>query len=69
MKVTLDPVCRAILDVIRLNDYTVHILREDEAYRLKARHRDGSVCSIEGTDIYRAVCDLAEQLGIKLDDG
>ena len=43
MTTPLDPVCRAIVDVIEMNKYVVDIKEDGETYRTTAKHTDGTV--------------------------
>ncbi len=69
MVLSLDRVSRAIVDVIRMNDYEVEITQDAEAYRAVATHPDGATHSADGPDLYLTVCALAEKAGIDLEDG
>lgn len=69
MPISLDPVSRAVVGVIEMNDCLVDLKEVGETYRATAKHRDGQVHAAEGTDLFRTICDLAENVGIKLEDG
>lgn len=66
---SLDRVSKAVRDVIEMNDYAVDVSRDGEKYRLVATHRAWDSQTVEGTDLMRAMCELAEEVGIDLEDG
>lgn len=67
--IPLGPVSKAVVDVIEMNEYVVDIEQDGEAYRTTAKHTDGTEHTAEGIDLFRAICDLAEDVGIDLKDG
>ncbi len=69
MTTRLDPVCRAIVDVIQMNDYVVDVKQVGETYRATAKHSGGETLTADGADLFRTICDLAEAAEIELEDG
>lgn len=66
---SFDPVSSAALHVIKDLGYTVEVSREDEAYKFTATHPADGTQTSQGTDLLRTICDLAEKVGIDLEDG
>ncbi len=69
MVVSLDPVSRAIVDVIRMNGYAVEITRPAETFRAVATHPNTEPHVATGDDLAATVCELAIKVGIDLEDG
>ena len=67
--ISLDPVSRAVVGVIEMNDYVVDIEQVGESYRATAKHAEGEMHAAEDADLFRTICDLAEKVGIDLEDG
>ena len=44
-------------------------LVEGNSIRATAKHRGGETLAAESADLFRTLCDLAEQAGIELEDG
>ncbi len=65
----LDPVSRAALYVIKDLGYTVDLSREGGSYKFTATHPTEGTQTSQGTDLLRTICDLAEKVGIDLEDG
>lgn len=64
-----DPVSRAALHVIKDLGYKVDVSREGETYKFTAIHPAEGTQTSQGTDLLRTICDLAEKVGIELEDG
>ena len=69
MPISLDPVSKAVVEVIQMNDYVVDVKQVGEAYRCTAKHRGGETLTADGADLFRTICDLAEAAEIELEDG
>ncbi len=67
--IPFDPVSKAAVHVIKQLGYTVDVSREGETYRCTATHPEEGNRSSVGSDLQRAICDLAEKVGIDLEDG
>ena len=65
----LDAVSRAIVGVIESSGFKVAIHRTTGGVRLTATSNKGDVAAVEGKDLFRAICELAESVGIDLEDG
>jgi len=61
----LDPPTRAVLETVRGAGYTV-LIREDFVEAID--HADGERYVVCGRDTYTMACELAEQVGIELED-
>ncbi len=66
---SFDPVSRAALLVIKDLGYKVDVSREGETYKFTATHPDEDTQTAQGTDLLRTMCELAEKVGIELEDG
>lgn len=66
---SFDPVSRAALQVIKDLGYTVDLSRDGETYKFTATHPTEGAQTSEGMDLLRTMCDLAEKVGIELEDG
>ena len=66
---SFDPVSRAALHVIEQLGYTVDVSHEGETYKFTATHPAEDSRTSQGMDVLRTICDLAEKVGIELEDG
>jgi hypothetical protein len=69
MLISLDAVSRAIVDVIRMNGYTVDVAQHGEMYHAVATRADCERLVAKGPDLYLTICAPAEEIGIELEDG
>jgi hypothetical protein len=51
------------------NDYAVDMTFVGDTYHGLAKPPDGETYTAKGTDLFRTVCELADQVGIDLEDG
>jgi transcriptional regulator with XRE-family HTH domain len=67
--VSLDPVSRALVDLMRANGYRVDIRQRGETYCVVAEHPTEAHQTAEGPDVHEVLCALAERCGIDLENG
>ncbi len=62
----LDPPTRAVLAVLADAGYVVGVGRDGGAAVVTATDLSGESWTVRGPDVYAALCELAEQVGIDL---
>ena len=64
-----DPTTKAVVDVIREPGYAVSLRYNKVTFTAAAQAADGETWTVSANEPYRAVVELARQVGIDLEDG
>ena len=65
----LNPTVLANIDVIREAGYAVKLSYDKTIFVATAEAASGQTCTARGADPHTVVCNLAQQIGIKVADG
>ena len=65
----LDPTTKAVIEVIRGAGYAVSLRYDKVTFTATAQDAGGETWTVTAAEPYAAVCELAEQVGIELEDG
>ena len=64
-----DPVTKAVIEVIHGAGYRVSLRYDKVTFTATAQDADGETWTVTADEPYRAVVELAAQVGIDLEDG